>query len=92
MKKNYLLIIALAGVLVVVGIGCYWAGSSQVSSATTTSSRLFSMPFSLGGAGVLLAIVKWFMNKVVLVIATVFKLIIAFILLMAIGVGITGLI
>ncbi|MEG0107789.1 MAG: hypothetical protein RR705_02920 [Lachnospiraceae bacterium] len=88
MKKNYLFIIALAAILTVVGVGCYWAGSSQTPSATTAGTGQFPMPFSLGGVGVLLAVIKWFISKVVLVIATVFKLIIAFLLLMAVGMGV----
>lgn len=87
MKKNYLFIIALAVILVLVGVGCYWAGSSQVASATSANAGQFPMPFSLGGAGVLLAIAKWFISKVILVIGTIFKLIIAFMLLMAAGMG-----
>lgn len=91
MKRNYLLIIALVVILTVVGVGCYWAGSSQTPSVATAGTGQFPMPFSLGGVGVLLAVVKWFISKVVLVIATVFKLIIAFLLLMAVGMGITYL-
>lgn len=87
MKKNYLFIIALVVVLALVGVGCYWAGSSQVASATSANAGQSPIPFSLGGAGILLAIAKWFVNKVILVIGTIFKLIIAFMLLMAAGMG-----
>lgn len=88
-----MLIIVIALFVTIVGVGCYWLGTIQLPSVTTatTANTGYAMPFSLGGAGLLICIAKWFISKVILVIVTIFKIIIGFMLLMAAVMGVACL-
>ena len=90
MKKYYLLITVCTIFLIAVGVLCYMAGSVSTGDEVKEATA-FPMPFSLGGAGILLGIVKWFISKILLVIGTIIKLVLAFILIMAVGMGVTCL-
>lgn len=91
MKRRYLLIgIAAFLLIATVAFVCYYIGERNAALNGTVENRAM-LPFSLTGGGLALGVARWFYNKIIQAIAAVFKLVIAFMLLLAAGMAIAAL-
>lgn len=91
-RVNLLVILASFLLIVAVAATFYYLGERNAALEMASGTReAASMPFSLTGGGVALGIAGWFIRKILLVITTVFKLVIGFLLLLAAGMAVATL-
>ena len=88
-KVNLWVCTASLLLILTVAFTFFFLGEKNAALNITSESQA-TLPFSLTGGGLILGIIRWFCSKLLLIVTTIFKLIIGFILLLAAGMTIAA--